>query len=78
MDIRVHGDKPSAEGRRRRLLRHPPTGWEGGERAIGRDDRAARGGRAARDRRDLLLHAPRRPGPRRLGERRRSTTSASA
>ncbi|MFO1541522.1 MAG: NAD(P)H-dependent oxidoreductase subunit E, partial [Chloroflexota bacterium] len=35
----------------------PPTTWSGGARAIGADGRAARGGRAARERRDLLLPA---------------------
>ena len=59
MDIRVHGDKPSAAERAAvdALLAAPPTGWEGGERTPGRDDRSARGGKAARDRRDLLLPA---------------------
>lgn len=35
----------------------PATSWTGGARAIGTDGRAARGGHAARERRDLLLPA---------------------
>src|SRR6188472_3128374 len=35
----------------------PPTTWTGGARAIGTEGHAARGGHAARSRRDLLLPA---------------------
>ena len=35
----------------------PPTGWRGGERDARIDGHAARGGHAARSRRDLLLPA---------------------
>ena len=45
------------------------TRWEGGDRGVPADDRFARGGHAARDRRHLLLPvAPRDPGPGRLDQ----------
>jgi NADH-quinone oxidoreductase subunit F len=40
-----------------RLLGPPGSGWEGGERRVDVDGRLARGGHAARARRDLLLPA---------------------
>jgi NADH-quinone oxidoreductase subunit F len=39
------------------VLGAPSSGWDGGEREIGVDGRVARGGHAARSRRDLLLPA---------------------
>ena len=39
------------------LLGPPDTGWVGGERGAGAERRFARGGHAARARRDLLLPA---------------------
>ncbi|MEO8196663.1 MAG: NAD(P)H-dependent oxidoreductase subunit E [Thermoanaerobaculia bacterium] len=59
MDIQVHGAEPAAAERDAvdQLLGAATSGWEGGGRDIARDGRSARGGRAARDRRDLLLPA---------------------
>ena len=59
MDVRIHGAEPSTEEREAvdRLLGPPSSGWEGGHRDIARDGRLARGGRAAREQRDLLLPA---------------------
>ena len=50
---------PTAEERAAidELLGPPETGWEGGERDAASETRVARGGRAARDRRPLLLPA---------------------
>jgi NADH-quinone oxidoreductase subunit F len=59
LDIKVHGDRPTAAESAAvdALLGEPATGWEGGERDIGSEGRAAFGGRSARERRDLLLPA---------------------
>ncbi len=57
MDLRFHGNRPSAEERAAidALLGAPATGWQGGERDAARDGRHAEGGLAAAERRDLLL-----------------------
>ena len=59
MDIHVQGAEPSVEEREAvdRLLGAATSGWEGGARDIERDGRSGHGGRAARERRDLLLPA---------------------
>ena len=59
MDIQVHGAEPTTTSAPRStpLLGAATSGWEGAARDIERDGRAAHGGRAARDRRDLLLPA---------------------
>src|SRR5204862_6514891 len=62
MDLHVIAPLPSPAERAAvdRLLDPligPPTTWTGGARAIGVDGHAARGGHAARSRRDLLLPA---------------------
>jgi NADH-quinone oxidoreductase subunit F len=62
MDLHVVAPLPSAAERAAvdallDPLIGPADTWSGGARAIGADGRAARGGRAARERRDLLLPA---------------------
>jgi NADH-quinone oxidoreductase subunit F len=57
LDIHLTGDQPTAEEKDAvdRELGAPQTGWEGGERRIAEDGRAAFGGHEARSRRHLLL-----------------------
>ena len=57
MDIHLTGDHPTLEERAAvdRELGAPPSSWEGGERGIGFDGRAAFGGHESRSRRHLLL-----------------------
>jgi NADH-quinone oxidoreductase subunit F len=59
VDLHMMSAAPSDEERAAvdELLGSPDTGWVGGERGSGDERRFARGGRAARDRRDLLLPA---------------------
>jgi len=59
VDLRFHGNRPSAEERAAvdALLGAPESGWDGGEREVARDGRQARGGLPAARRRDLLLPA---------------------
>ncbi|MFN7943245.1 MAG: NAD(P)H-dependent oxidoreductase subunit E [Thermoanaerobaculia bacterium] len=59
MDLKIEGAEPTAEERAAvdAALGAPESGWDGGERVAARDGRSARGGRAARDRRHLLLPA---------------------
>lgn len=57
MDLRIGDGKPTDEERAAvdGLLGPPDSSWEGGEERSEQDLRWARGGREARDRRDLLL-----------------------
>jgi len=59
MDLRFHGNRPSAEERAAvdSLLGPPESGWDGGPREAARDGRQARGGLPAASRRDQLLPA---------------------
>ncbi|MGZ8566364.1 MAG: NAD(P)H-dependent oxidoreductase subunit E, partial [Actinomycetota bacterium] len=59
MDLHLMSAAPTDDERASvdELLGPPDTGWVGGERASGDERRFARGGRAARERRDLLLPA---------------------
>ncbi|HXJ66564.1 MAG TPA: NAD(P)H-dependent oxidoreductase subunit E, partial [Actinomycetota bacterium] len=58
MDLRLTASEPTADERDAvdAVLGSPDSGWTGGERAAS-DGRVARGGRAARDQRHLLLPA---------------------
>jgi NADH-quinone oxidoreductase subunit F len=57
LDIHLTGDQATVEERAAvdRELGPPPSGWEGGERGAGVDDRTAFGGHESRSRRHLLL-----------------------
>ena len=59
MDLHLTRALPSAEEKTAvdKLLGPPASGWEGGARQIGRDDRAAFGGHAKRAERHMLLPA---------------------
>ncbi|HEX4954115.1 MAG TPA: NAD(P)H-dependent oxidoreductase subunit E [Thermoanaerobaculia bacterium] len=59
MDLHIVGGEPTEAERAAvdELLGAPESGWDGGEREADRDGRSARGGHAARGRRDLLLPA---------------------
>jgi NADH-quinone oxidoreductase subunit F len=59
VDLHVIGPSPTAAEREAvdAVLGPPASGWEGGVRDPGVDGRIARGGHAARERRDLLLPA---------------------
>jgi NADH-quinone oxidoreductase subunit F len=59
MDLHLMSAAPTDEERSAvdELLGAPDTGWVGGEREPGAERRFARGGRAAREQRDLLLPA---------------------
>jgi NADH-quinone oxidoreductase subunit F len=59
VDLHLMSAAPTEEERAAvdELLGPPDTGWVGGERGAGAERRFARGGRAARERRDLLLPA---------------------
>ena len=59
MDLHLMSAAPTDEERAAvdELLGRPDTGWVGGEREAGAERRFARGGRVAREQRDLLLPA---------------------